>query len=195
MNNRPVIAAGSGLRRCSLAAVTSCACLAVLGCSWPAAAPEQKPAAAVDQGLKDDLARVKDTQPSQSHTMMDVGFHMANMWFAGQAKNWPLARFYFNETRQHIRWTIRVRPVRKDLAGQPVDLKAIFDAIDSSTFETLKASIEEKNAATFQSAYKQTLESCYSCHKACGLDFLRPMVPAAGPQPIINLDPTARWPE
>jgi len=127
--------------------------------------------------------------------MMDVGFHMANMWFAGQAQNWPLARFYFNETRQHIRWSIRVRQSRKDADGRPVDLKSIFDAIDTSTFETLKATIDQNDGAAFRGAYERTLESCYSCHKAAGLPFLRPMVPTMGPQPIINLDPHAQWPE
>jgi hypothetical protein len=117
------------------------------------------------------------------------------MWFAGQANNWPLARFYFNEPVSIFRWTIRVRPIRKDAAGQPVDLKSIFDAIDTSASETLLKAIERKDRAAFQVAYKQTLESCYACHKACGLPFLRPMVPTTGPQPIINLDPAAHWPE
>ena len=169
--------------------------LCAAGCSKPAAGHEPAAAASADPGISADVAHLKETQPSQSHTMMDVGFHTANMWFAAQARNWPLTRFYFNETRQHIRWTIRVRPIRKDPNGQPVDLKSIFDAIDSSTFETLKDAIEQKDAAAFNAAYTRTLESCYACHKACGLPFLRPMVPTMGPQPIINLDPAARWPE
>jgi hypothetical protein len=187
MKDSPAIVDSRTLRRCAVAILAPMICVTVTACA--------RPASATDQGVKDDLAHLKDTQPSQSHTMMDVGFHTANMWFAGQAQNWPLARFYFNETRQHIRWTIRVRPVRKDPDGNPVDLKGIFDAIDTSTFETLKAAIEKKDGPAFEAAYKQTLESCYSCHKACGLGFLRPMVPAMGPQPIINLDPSARWPE
>ncbi len=187
MKDSPAIVDSRTLRRCAVAILAPMICVTVTACA--------RPASPTDQGVKDDLAHLKDTQPSQSHTMMDVGFHTANMWFAGQAQNWPLARFYFNETRQHIRWTIRVRPVRKDPDGNPVDLKGIFDAIDTSTFETLKAAIEKKDGPAFEAAYKQTLESCYSCHKACGLGFLRPMVPAMGPQPIINLDPSARWPE
>ena len=35
--------------------------------------------------------------------MMDVDYHFANLWFAGQSKNWPLAQFYLNETRAHLR--------------------------------------------------------------------------------------------
>jgi hypothetical protein len=39
------------------------------------------------------------------------------------------------------------------------------------------------------------LEECYSCHKAAARPYIRPMVPLSGAQPIVNLDPTATWPE
>ena len=133
--------------------------------------------------------------PSQAHTMMDVGYQASNMWFAAQKKNWPLARFYFNETRQHIQWTVRVRPERKDADGKPVDLKAIFEAIDSSALAAVKSSIEKKDAKEFDSSYRHLLEACYSCHKASSMPFLRPMIPAGPAQSIINTDPDATWPE
>jgi hypothetical protein len=39
------------------------------------------------------------------------------------------------------------------------------------------------------------IESCYSCHKAVGRPYLRPMIPTAPAQTVINLDPNATWPE
>ena len=60
-----------------------------------------------------DVERLKTVVPSQSHSMSDVGFHWTNLWFAGQQGNWPLAQFYFDEARQHIQWTIQIRPIRK----------------------------------------------------------------------------------
>src|SRR3954447_5915733 len=68
-----------------------------------------------------DVERLKTLVPSQSHAMMDVAFHWTNLWFAGQQGNWPLARFYFDEARQHIQWTIRIRPIRKDPDNRDVD--------------------------------------------------------------------------
>ncbi len=55
-------------------------------------------ARAADEGaeiakLKADLEEVKGRLPSQSHAMMDVDYHFANLWFAGRSKNWPLAQF------------------------------------------------------------------------------------------------------
>ena len=81
--------------------------------------------------IPSDVAHLKEVVPSQSHAMMDVAYHWTNLWFAAQKRNWPLAQFYFDESRQHIQWTIRIRPIRKDADGKDVDLKAIFDGIDT----------------------------------------------------------------
>ena len=72
------------------------------------------PAAAQTTTLEADVAHLKDIVPGQSHAMIDVGYHMANLWFAVERKNWAFAAFEFDETRNRIRWTIRINPVRKD---------------------------------------------------------------------------------
>ena len=145
--------------------------------------------------LRAEVDHLKDVVPSQSHAMTDVGYQFANLWFAAEKRNWPLATFYLNETRSHIRWTIRIRPVRKDLAGNPVDLKGIFDPIENGVMASLKEAIEKKDRDQFVTSYKQTLEACYACHKASDKPFLRPMIPVSGSQSIINPDPNAKWPE
>jgi hypothetical protein len=142
-----------------------------------------------------DVAHLKDIVPGQSHAMIDVGYHMVNLWFAVQKGNWPFAAFELDETRNRIRWTIRINPVRKDAEGKDVDLKGIFDGIDQSSMPILKRAVEEKDSAAFVVAYKQMLESCYACHKASGKPYLRPMIPTARLQTIINDDPNAKWPE
>ena len=147
--------------------------------STPAAAQTEKHAAS-----DADVERLKTLVPSQSHSMADVGYHWANLWFAAEQNNWPLAEFYFNESRQHIQWTIRIRPIRKDLDGRDVDLKAIFDAVDTSTLAAVKAAIAEKDRVKFVGAYKVALDGCYSCHKASGKPFLRPIVPHVPGQAI-----------
>jgi cytochrome c553 len=160
------------------------------------AAPTQTDGTAANPTmLQADVAHLKDIVPGQSHAMIDVGYHMANLWFAVQKNNWPLAAFEVDETRNRIRWTIRINPVRKDPEGKPVDLKSIFDGIDTSTLATLKQTVEKKDSATFTVAYKQMIESCYACHKSSGKPYLRPMIPTVAPQSIINYDPNATWPE
>jgi hypothetical protein len=148
-------------------------------------------AASSDATASAAVKRLETLVPSQSHTMQDVGFHWTNLWFAGQAGNWPLARFYFDEAHQHIEWTIRIRPIRKDLDGRDVDLPSIFQAVDSTLFAAVKVAIERKDAAQFAAAYKGALEGCYSCHKASAKPYLRPVVPTAPAQTIIDFSPEA----
>ena len=145
--------------------------------------------------LRADVARLKANAPSQSHTMSDVGYHWTNLWFAGEKKNWPLATFYFDETRQHILWTIRLRPIRKGPDGQDVNLVPIFEGIDTSAFKAMAEAIQKQDAQAFAAAYRTTLEACYGCHKASGKPYLRPMIPSAPAQAIVNFDPAAAWPQ
>lgn len=160
-----------------------------------ATAAEDTKAGSDLETLRADVARLKANAPSQSHTMSDVGYHWTSLWFAAEKKNWPLATFYFDETRQHILWTIRLRPVRKGPDGKDVNLVPIFESIDTSAFKAMAEAIQQQNAQAFAAAYRVTLEACYGCHKASGKPYLRPMIPAAPVQAIINVDPAATWPQ
>jgi cytochrome c553 len=180
--------------------VTCGVCIAAAwGCQQAKAVPV---AAAADNGaakelaaMKADIQTLKDKAPSASVAMADVSFHWSNLWFAAQAKNWPLANYYYSEARNHVRWLIRINPAPKGPDGMPVDLKGIFDAIDTSTFAAVKAAIDKKDSAQFPVVYKAALESCYSCHKSVGRPYLRPQIPKTVPQTIVNMDPTATWPQ
>jgi hypothetical protein len=144
--------------------------------------------------LNNDVAKLKSIVPSNSHIMEDVSFHYTNLWFAGQKKNWPLALFYYNESRNHIKWLITKSPTTKTPDGEVVNLQGIFDGIDTSSLAMLKKSIEDKNSEEFNSAYKLMLEACYSCHKSAGRPYLRPMIPTTPAQSIINYNTEATWP-
>ena len=167
-----------------------------------AAAGSRATSAADEGGARDDLnalradvARLKTNAPSQSHTMSDVGYHWTNLWFAAEKKNWPLAQFYFEESRAHILWTIQLRPVRKGPGGSDVNLVPIFEGIDTSAFKMVADSIQAQDAAAFAAAYRETLQACYGCHKAAGLPYMRPAVPTEPAQTIINFDGAASWPQ
>ena len=61
------------------------------------------PAAAQAPTLEADVAHLKDIVPGQSHAMIDVGYHMANLWFAVERRNWAFAAFEVDEARNRIR--------------------------------------------------------------------------------------------
>jgi len=158
-----------------------------------AAEPANKPPTAPDD-LKNELAVIKGKLPDQSHAMKDVGYHFANLWFAGRKQNWPLARFYLDETRSHLRWAVRIIPVRTTKAGD-LELQGILDAVDNTLLSAVQKAIEDRDATEFADAYKRTLEGCYSCHKASEKPYLRPQIPDHPEASIINFDPAANWPE
>jgi hypothetical protein len=133
--------------------------------------------------------------PDQSHAMVDVGYHFANLWFAADKANWPLAKYYLEETRSHLNWAVRIHPVRTTKAGGDVDLKGILQAIDNSFLTEIDSAITNKDTVKLKAAYRQTLEGCYACHKACEKSFLRPQIPSAPSVTILNFDPNATWPE
>jgi hypothetical protein len=161
------------------------------GCGEPAPAAQTAPPAAE---LAARVKALEDLLPSQSHMMADVGEHFANLWFAGEAENWPLAEFYLNETRSHLHWAVRRIPVRKDNQGHDIKLAEILTAFENGMLAPLKSSIDGKNKADFQKHYRDSLTGCYSCHKAADKPFLRPQVPVQPASPIVNFDPKATWP-
>jgi hypothetical protein len=140
--------------------------------------------------LQSEVARLKGIVPDQSHAMKDVGYHFANLWFAGKKQNWPLADFYWSESRSHLRWAVRIIPVRKDPEGHEIKLSEILEPIEKSSLEDLHKAINEKNGEKFEAAYKQILDSCYSCHLAAGKPYLRLQIPQHPEAPIIKFEPS-----
>jgi hypothetical protein len=173
-------------------AISSCMIATTLcGCerSSPAASA-QTPA----QNLADRIKAIEDLIPSQSHMMADVGDHFTNLWFAGEAENWPLADFYLGETRSHLHWAVRRIPIRKDSRGQDINLVKILEAFDGSQLTELKQAIDRKDRPGFEAVYKVSLTVCYSCHKAVDKPYLRPQIPSQPVSRIMNFDPKAGWP-
>lgn len=156
----------------------------------PAAPPKQMTPAE----MQAEIERLKTLVPSYSHPMQDAAINWASLWFAAQKKNWPLARYFYNEARSHIAWTVRINPNDK-VNGEIVDLKSIYDAIDTSSLMMVRDAIEKQNSTQFVAAYKTMLESCYSCHKAAGKPMIRPQIPTAPVLTIVNTDPAATWPD
>ncbi len=122
--------------------------------------------------------------------MVSVAYHYNNLWFAGQAKNWPLAEFYLNETRSHLRWAVRIIPIRKDKAEREIKLQDILQAVENTLVKELQDSIQAQDQPKFTLAYKTMLESgCYSCHKAVDKPYLTLKLPDQPAEPMVDFKP------
>ena len=139
--------------------------------------------------LKAEVERLKGLVPDQSHAMKDVGYHFANLWFAAEKKNWPLADFYTSETRAHLRWAVRIIPVRKDPQGREIQLAEILEPIEKTSLKNVLDAVKAKDSERFGKAYTEMMASCYACHMAVGKPYLRLQIPKQPEAPIINFDP------
>lgn len=155
----------------------------------------ERNAATASPAIETDVQQLKDKAADQAHAMTSVAYHFNNMWFAADAGNWPLAEFYWGETRSHLRWAVRVIPVRKDKAGREIKLAEILDAMENTPLKELQAAIAGRDHDKFVAAYKFSLETCYACHKAADKPYLRPQIPARPAEATINFDPHADWPK
>lgn len=127
--------------------------------------------------LQDDVARLKNSAGDQAHAMTSVAYHFNNLWFAGKQKNWPLAQFYLNETRSHLRWAVRIIPIRKDDQGREVKLTEILKSVESTPMKQLYDAVKAKDKKKFVKAYRFTLDSCYACHKTSAKPYIKLKIP------------------
>src|SRR6185295_2402992 len=69
--------------------------------------------------LPQEVATLKQLIPTNSTIMMDVQWHWTNLWWAGKKRNWPLAQYYFNESRGHIQQLVRKNPTIRNQGTTP----------------------------------------------------------------------------
>ena len=139
--------------------------------------------------LQQALKEIRGQLPSQSHTMADVAYHFSNLWFAGQADNWPLAEFLLDETRSHLRWAVRVRPIRPLSNGGQFNAGDMLAAVEQGAFKELQDSVRAKEQPRFTAAYRNMLASCYACHVAAEKPYLQLRVPDRPAETMIEFDP------
>ena len=146
------------------------------------------------RGLKADVAALSGKTPSQSHAMMDVDYQFSNLWFAAKQENWPLATFYLNETKSHIKWMVQLYPIRTLSNGQKLELMPLYDSVKEGGIAGLRDAIAKQDVTAFEAAYRSMVEQCYSCHEAAEKPFLRPGIPEGPSTRMIKMDPKADWP-
>src|SRR5579872_6028714 len=78
---------------------------------------QQGPVPVTEATVVAEAQHLKDITPPSSHPMVDVGYHAANLWFAVQKRNWPLATYYLGETRNRLRWEVKLNPSPKGPSG------------------------------------------------------------------------------
>jgi hypothetical protein len=154
-----------------------------------AAAQQAAPAAGDEPAeLRAEIERLKSIVPGQAFAMTQVAYNFNNLWFAAHAENWPLAQFYFNETRVRLRWALRITPVRKISTGD-LELQPLLDSLEKGGLAKLGEAVTANDVAQLETAYRGALDGCYACHVASEKPYLALQVPAAPAEPMIRFAP------
>ena len=162
--------------------------LGILSCALPGTAVTQDEATQSElEALRDQVEQLSNLAVrTQSHVMVDVEYHFSNLWFAVHNQQWELASFYLRETDSHLRWTVRMRPIRsiRD-TGNTVNLQPFLQAIEESGLAQLESAVENQNVDKFEAAYRMAMTECYACHQAAGLAYLQPHLPRMPLSPLM----------
>ncbi|MEO8307321.1 MAG: hypothetical protein ABI616_04690 [Pseudomonadota bacterium] len=140
------------------------------------------------ESLQTDLQRLQGIMPGQAFAMTQVAYNFNNLWFAAQAKNWPLAQFYANETKVRLRWAMRMQPVRKISTGN-IELTPFATALENTQLAAIEKSIAGKDVTGFVAGYTAMMHGCQGCHEAIEKPFLQLQIPTRPAEGMIKFAP------
>ena len=123
----------------------------------------------------DELGHI---QPGMARIMPEVGVRIWKCWYAGKARNQPLARFQLKEAVNLMEMGAFVRPKYEENMGK-------FVAED---VERVKKAIEAEDWEGFEEAFHAMVEAANSYHALYDKPWLRWKIPES-PPPDLDMTP------
>ena len=118
----------------------------------------------------------KSYVPGLEQFMSIIQNEHAKLWYAGEARNWPLAAYQLSEIKEVMSDVQDLVPTFKDLP-----LADMLDAVITGEIAQLEKAIDGKDAAAFDAGFDKLSAACNACHRATGNGFIvirRPSGPA-----------------
>lgn len=115
---------------------------------------------AIDQAINNKLNNIDRTltlwniQPGLGTVMIEYNIRFANLWFAAQAKNWPMARYQVAEMTEIQEVGETTRPNRA----------APLKAFEQTFLDPLDDAASANDLTAFTAAYDEAIGGCNSCH-------------------------------
>ena len=144
------------------------AVLAIIGCNTTAPKPD------LLQTKVDSLSKQLEQvyKPGLGEFMLGVQVHHTKIFFAGQAQNWELAQFEWDELQESL------EDIRKFNSDRP-ELKSLN--MINAALDSVGEAIKQKNTRFFQRTYTVLTNTCNQCHMATGHGFNVIKIPDANP--------------
>ena len=130
------------------------------------------------QGRKLSGDQLAAMQPGLARLMPEVGNRVWKLYYAAQARNWPLAKFQLKEARKLMELCALTRPKYEKSLGQYIEKQ----------MEPMMAALEAEDLDRFNRELEIAVEEANAYHEAYGKPFLRWKVPSQ-PPPDLDLTP------
>lgn len=137
--------------------------LALCALFLPLAAGGQAPKPAHPEGAH----AAKSYVPGLEQFMNVIQNEHAKLWYAGTARNWPLAAYQLAEIKEVMSDVQDLVPTFKDLP-----LADMLDAVITGEIAQLEKAIDGKDAAAFDAGFDKLTAACNACHRATGNGFI-----------------------
>jgi len=125
--------------------------------------------------------------PGLGEFMAATQVRHAKLWFAGKARNWPLAKFELHEIKEGFEDATKLHPTLKD---QP--LATMISSNLGAPLADLARAIAAKNKRRFARAFDRLTAGCNACHTAASHAYIRIQRPFAPPVPNQNFQPSSK---
>jgi mono/diheme cytochrome c family protein len=136
----------------------------LLTLSLPLAAACERPAADTSRAAGDNDrfdALEARFRPGLHALMVDLQYRHANLWFAGEAGNWPLADYHMHEIEELVG---DIRELHPEYDGIPVG--ELMNALLAPSVDALVAAVDAADAGAFEAAFDRFTTQCNACHQA-----------------------------
>jgi hypothetical protein len=101
--------------------------------------------------------------PGLGDLMLAQQARHAKLWWAGQAKNWPLAQYEVDELTAGFDQVVQWHPKYKKSPTDPKDAVPVMATVQLAG---VADAIAKKDAAAFATAYDDLTNACNACHSA-----------------------------
>jgi hypothetical protein len=117
----------------------------------------------------DELALM---QPGMDRLMAEVGARTHRLYFAGQARNWRLADYFYRSIVKQLRLCAASRPKYAEEMQRYLDVDCVG----------VRDAIKNADAAAFETAYAGMIERANELHGVFGKPWIRWVTPATPPE-------------
>lgn len=111
-------------------------------------------------------------KPGFGSLMISVQVHHAKLWFAGINKNWRLAGFEIHEIEESLDDIRNYKRERKE-----TQMLGVLDPV----MDSIHHAVGLEDTALFKKSYALLTNTCNSCHRASGYDFMVIKIPDQPP--------------